>query len=92
VYGFAQAANLELLQGEYRLETPRAGMPAYRITLPIRGTYAQIRQFVGTALKDMPGASLDALRFERKRVGDPQLEAQVRMTVYFRPVNESDTP
>jgi hypothetical protein len=92
VYGFARTANLELLQGEYRLETPRVGMPAYRINLPIRGTYAQIRQFVGTALKDMPGASLDALRFERKRIGDPQIEAQVRMTVYFRPVNEGDTP
>lgn len=92
VYGFARAANLELLQGEYRLETPRAGMSAYRIALPVRGSYAQIRQFVGTTLKDMPTASLDAVRFERKRIGDPQLEAQVRMTVYFRPVNESDTP
>ena len=92
VYGFARTANLDLLQGEYRLETPRVGMPAYRITLPVRGTSAQIRQFVGTTLKDMPAASLDAVRFERKRIGDPQLEAQVRMTVYFRPVNESDTP
>jgi len=92
VYGFARSANLELLQGEYRLELPRVGMPAYRITLPIRGTYAQIRQFVGTALKDMPSASLDALRFERKRIGDTQIEAQVRMTVYFRPANEGDTP
>ncbi|HEY6241980.1 MAG TPA: hypothetical protein VIW78_14230 [Burkholderiales bacterium] len=92
VYGFARSANLELLQGEYRLEIPRVGMPAYRITLPIRGSYAQIRQFVGTTLKDMPSASLDALRFERKRIGDPQLEAQVRMTVYFRPVREGDTP
>jgi hypothetical protein len=92
VYGIARAANLELLQGEYRLEIPRTGMLAYRITLPIRGSYAQIRQFVGATLKDMPAASLDALRFERKRIGDPQLDAQVRLTVYFRPANEGDTP
>ena len=92
VYGLARAAKLELLQGEYRLEKPLAGMASYRITLPIRGTYAQIRQFVGAALRSMPIASLDALRFERKRVGDTQLEAQVRLTLYFRPANEGETP
>ena len=92
VYALARAANLELLQGEYRLEKPSFGMVFYRITLPIRGTYPQIRQFVGATLKNMPIASLDALRFERKKAGDTQLEAQVRMTVYFRPANEGETP
>ena len=29
-----------------------------------------------------------ALRFERKNAGDVQLDAQVRLTVYFRPNNE----
>jgi len=92
LYGLARAAKLELLQGEYRLEKPLAGMASYHVTLPIRGTYAQIRQFVGAALKDMPIASLDALRFERKKVGDPQLEAQLRLTIYFRPANEGEMP
>jgi hypothetical protein len=40
----------------------------------------------------MPIASLEALRFERKRVGDTRLEAQIRLTVYFRPVNEGEVP
>jgi len=92
VYALARAAKLELLQGEYRLEKPPFGIVFYRITLPIRGTYPQIRQFVGATLKNMPIASLDALRFERKKAGDTQLEAQVRMTVYFRPANEGETP
>jgi hypothetical protein len=92
VYSLARAANLELLQGEYRLEKPAFGIVFYRITLPIRGSYPQIRQFVGATLKNMPIASLDALRFERKKAGDTQLEAQVRMTVYFRPANEGETP
>jgi hypothetical protein len=92
VYGLARAAKLELLQGEYRLEKTPAGMASYRVTLPIRGTYPQIRQFVGSALKSMPIASLDALRFERKRAGDTQLEAQVRLTLSFRPANEGETP
>jgi hypothetical protein len=36
-------------------------------------------------LKTMPTASVDAVRFERKRAADTQLEAQVRLTLYFRP-------
>jgi len=92
LYGLARAARLELLQGEYRLEKPPFGMAFYRITLPIRGTYPQIRQFVEATLKNMPIASLDALRFDRKKAGDTQLEAQVRLTIYFRPANEGEPP
>jgi hypothetical protein len=92
IYGLARAAKLELLQGEYRLEKPPVGLAYYRINLPLRGSYAQIRQFIGSTLKSMPVASLEALRFERKRVGDTRIEAQIRLTVYFRPANEGDAP
>jgi len=90
IYALARGAKLELLQGEYRLEKPAVGLAFYRITLPLRGTYPQIRQFVGATLKSMPIASLEGLRFERKRVGDTRLEAQIRLTVYFRPVTEGE--
>jgi hypothetical protein len=33
----------------------------------------------------MPVASVDALRFERKKALDAQLEAQVRLTIHARP-------
>jgi hypothetical protein len=85
VYALARAANLQVEQAEYRLESRGSGLLAYQITFPIRGTYGQIRQFVGAALKDMSIASLDTLRFERKKVGDTHLEAQVRLTIHFRP-------
>jgi hypothetical protein len=85
VYQHARASKLQLAQGEYRLEKG-AGLAAYRVTLPVRGSYAQVRQFVGRLLKEMPTASLDALRFDRKKAGDAQVEAQVRLTIYLRPV------
>lgn len=88
IYSIARAANLQVQQGEYRLEARGGGLVAYRVTFPIRGTYAQLRQFVGTTLQDVSIASLDALRFERKRAGDTQLEAQVRLTIHFRPNGE----
>lgn len=85
VYALAREANLELTQGEYRLEPRAAGPVAYRIALPVRGTYAQIRSFVASVLKEMPIASVDGLRFERKKAVETQLDAQVRLTIHFRP-------
>lgn len=89
VYGLARKSGLELQQGEYRVERRSAGLISYRVSLPVRGSYHQIRAFVGALLTDVPIASLDALRFERKKSGDAQLEAQLRLTVHFRPSKES---
>ena len=84
IYRVARDSGLQIQQGEYRLESRGAPLLSYRVNFPIRGTYAQIRRFVGTTLKDVPIASVDALRFERKRVADAQLEGQVRLTIHFR--------
>jgi hypothetical protein len=90
VYSIAREAGLTIQQGEYRLESRGAGLLSYRLAFPMKGTYPQIRRFVGTTLKDMPVASIDALRFERKRVGETQLEGQVRLTIYFRREGEDE--
>src|SRR5207247_1260076 len=66
-----------------------AGLWAYRVTLPVRGSYAQLRGFLGVLLTSMPTASIDALRFERKKAADTQLEAQVRVTLHARPSGDT---
>lgn len=58
----------------------------YRITLPVRTSYTQIRYFVSFILKEIPTVSIDGLRFERKKISETQLDAQIRLTLYFRPV------
>jgi hypothetical protein len=89
VYALAQAARLELRQGEYRLDKRAAGPVAYRITLPMHGSYAQMRAFVDAVLREMPLASVDALRFERERAADARLNAQVHLTLHFRPGDDA---
>jgi hypothetical protein len=84
LYGHAKVARVQLRQGEYRMAPAGGPLTAYHVTLPVRGTYPQLRQFVGRVLQDMPTTSLDALRFERKKAADAQLEAQVRLTIYLR--------
>jgi hypothetical protein len=88
LHRLGRSSGLDLAQGEYRLERRAAGLWAYRVTLPVRGTYPQLREFLGAVLKDMPVASIEGLRFERKRAADTQLEAQVRVTVHVRPTGE----
>lgn len=85
LHRLARSAKLELAQGEYRLERRATGLWAYRVTLPVRGHYGEVRNFLSAVLKDMPGVSIDAVRFDRKKADDMQLEAQLRLTLYARP-------
>jgi hypothetical protein len=73
LHALARRSGLDLAQGEYRLERRAAGLWAYRVTLPARGSYNQFRDFVG------------AVRFERKKAVESQLEGQLRLTIYARP-------
>lgn len=91
VYSMGRNVELELQQAEGRLEARDSGLTAYRVTLPIRGSYPQIREFINTVLKEMPIASIDALRFERKKIGETQLDAQIQITIHFRSQTETDT-
>jgi Tfp pilus assembly protein PilO len=88
VHRLARKSGLELAQGEYRLERRTEGLWAYRVTLPVRGSYAQLRDFLSAVLAGMPIASIDGLRFERKKALDTQLEAQVRVTLHARPTGD----
>src|SRR5437773_1927530 len=89
LHRLARSSGLDLAQGEYRLERRASGLWAYRVTLPVRGSYAQLRGFLGVLLTSMPTASIDALRFERKKAADTQLEAQVRVTLHARPSGDT---
>jgi len=89
LHRLARNSGLELAQGEYRLERRATGLWAYRVSLPARGTYPQVRGFVAAALEALPTASLDALRFERKRANERLLDTQIRLTLHVRPTGDS---
>lgn len=85
LHRIARSTGLQLQHGDYRLEVPPAGLVAYRVSLPARGEYRALRTFIGAVLKEMPVAAVDRVRFERKKPGDAQLEAQIQLTLFFRP-------
>jgi len=84
IYGFADKQGLQLQQGEYRLvQETNAKLERYQVTLPLRGSYTQVRQFVGEVMNEMLVVSLDDLKFEKQQIGDPTIEAQIRITLFM---------
>jgi Tfp pilus assembly protein PilO len=84
IYGAAKKQALVLEQGEYRPVKDALGdLVRYQVTLPVRGTYPQIRKFVDGALTGVRTLSLESIQFERQKVGDPTVEAKVRFVVYL---------
>ena len=53
------------------------------VTLPLTGTYVQIRGFLKNALDDIPVLSLDHVSFRRAAPNSAQVEADVTFTLYL---------
>ena len=70
--------------GEYKLErSPDSRLARYQITLPVTGSYAQLRGFVGQVLADVPAAALEEITLRRESVSSPRLDARIRLTLYL---------
>jgi len=81
----ARAKGLVLRSGEYKLErSADQKLARYQITLPVAGSYAQIRGFVGQVLADVPAAALEEITLRRESVSSSTLEARIRLTLYLR--------
>lgn len=83
LYGIASTAGLDWRTADYRLVDARYRLERYHITLPVSGTYAQIRRFVEGALVEVPVASLDHISFRRKDPGAPRVEAEIVLTLHL---------
>jgi Tfp pilus assembly protein PilO len=84
IHAAAKANGLVLRSGEYRLErAAEQRFARYQITLPVAGSYAQIRGFVGQMLADVPAAALEEITLRRESASSPTLEARIRLTLYL---------
>lgn len=81
----ARTAGLALERGDYEFALAKSGNVArYHLTLPVVGTYPQIRRFVSETLARLPPVALEGLALERDAVGDAQLRASLRFVVMVR--------
>lgn len=84
IYAAAETRGVVLQSGEYRLSR-NAGerLARYEITLPLKGSYAQIRGFVADVLAAVPAAVLEEVNLRREGVETARLDARVRFTLYL---------
>lgn len=84
LFGLAAQNGLTLSQGEYKSGFDRnARVHTYQVNLPVKGSYAAIWQFAMAALRAIPFAALDDISFRRDNIGDPAVEARLRLTFYL---------
>lgn len=84
LYAVAAQEGLQIHHGEYSVAPDsKTDLAKYRILLPLKGTYAQIRGFLGGALQEVPYLALDDVDLKRPTVGDERVEARVRLSLYL---------
>lgn len=84
IHTAARAAGISLKRAEYRMaDEASAQLKQYRIVVPVVDTYPRIRHFVSSVLAAVPVAALDAISFQRRKIGDATVEAEIQLTVYF---------
>lgn len=68
----------------YRM-TKDEGVHRYEVTLPLKGAYPEIREFLKRVLTVSPSATLDEIELRRATATDRQVDAQARISYYFAP-------
>ncbi len=56
----------------------------YEITLPMLGTYLNIRQCLIALLNHLPNAAINEISFKRENAQTEQLEARIKITLFLK--------
>jgi Tfp pilus assembly protein PilO len=82
LYAIGQATGVGLHSASYRTQPAEGRLERYEITLPVTGSYAQIRQFQRRALAEIPVLSLDQVSLKRETRNDGAVRAELRLTLH----------
>jgi hypothetical protein len=83
IHDAARGQGLAFDAAEYRvLREGALKLDRYELSVPLRGSYAQLRGFVTEILDALPQAAVDELALQRDSVGEAQLEARLRLSIY----------
>lgn len=84
IHAAAVAKGLTLASGEYKVgKTGSPRLARYQITLPVQGTYPQIRGFIGAVLAEVPAAVIEEVSLKRESVESERLDARIRIALYM---------
>lgn len=83
IFTLAQGQNITLDRGEYKVARDKVGkLMRFQMNLSLKGEYPQIRKYLDSLLTEVPIASLEYFQLGRQKIGDPALEARIRLALY----------
>lgn len=68
---------------EHRLSSSE-GLERLRVTMPVIGSYAQLRRFIAAALEHDPALSLDAIKLRRVSPLSVEVDAELQWSLHGR--------
>lgn len=86
LYAISRATGVEMQSAHYRTEgspSAQGRIERYEIVLPVEGSYAQLRDFLGRALAEIPVLSLDQVSLKRERSSEREVHAELRLTLHM---------
>lgn len=86
LFALAAEEGWDIAEADYRLSPQQdGGLERLQITLPLSGSYPDIRALAEALLRGMPNLSLDDLSFERDNAEAAQLAATLKLSLWSRP-------
>lgn len=84
IFEALQAEGVTQDQGSFRLERKSNDRVArYEISLPVKGTYPQLRRFLAKVTAALPTLAVDDVQFARLQAGDALVECRLSLTLYL---------
>lgn len=85
IFKIAFENNLLIENGDFKyIKNQDAAFSRYIIILPTQGKYAELRKFMSRVLQEIPSLSLDNISFNREDVKNPEVAAELYLTLYLR--------
>lgn len=84
IYALANAEGITLKRGEYSMGIDaKSRLVRYQMTLPLVGSYPQLRRFIHAVMLAIPAVALEDIDLRRDDIGTTQLEGRIRLTLYL---------
>ncbi len=90
LFGLAAKSGVSLNAGDYQWNYDKEALSyRYRIRLPVKASYTQIRELTLAILAELPFAAVDELNFKRDSADDDTLVSTLQVTLYLNDKSQS---
>lgn len=85
LFRLAEQHGLAVDKGEYTLVEKNGGaLRRFEVTLPVAGSYPQVRSLMLAVLEKLPAAALSDIAVEREKIAEGRAKATFRLVFFVR--------